>query len=401
MKEDFLQSIWQMQNFLLPAESTDGCSIRVLKAGNRNREDGPDFLHARIAMDGLEWIGSVEVHVRSGEWYAHGHQLDPVYDGVILHVVWEEDRPIFRRDGSRIPALELKHRVSLNLLLQYRKLLNTESRIPCSGLNQQIPEILRVSMLETALAERLMRKSAEILERHKACGFDWHLTAAICLARSLGMPGNEDPMENLVRNLPKNLLRNRMPCTEERMVFFAGQSGLKQIQNQKSSEGSRYKNHQQAGNLQVCSIPWKTRGRRPSSFPAGRVKLLDELLNHLSEWPDFGPEPDFVNFVLSREMKLPEQLQRHLKINFQASYQLARALLAGDTEAGNRAMEYLQHLKAEDNRLTRQLKTSGFYAESAAQSQGGKELLDAYCSKKRCMECQIGQHLIKNPISSE
>ena len=55
-----------------------------------------------------QWAGNVEMHLKSSEWLAHNHQNDEAYRNVILHVVMEEDRPIFRKDGSRIPCLEMK-----------------------------------------------------------------------------------------------------------------------------------------------------------------------------------------------------------------------------------------------------------------------------------------------------
>lgn len=401
MKEDFLQIIWQMQNFYLPAESTEGCSIRVLKPGIRNRENGPDFLHSRIFMDQMEWNGAVEVHVRAGEWYAHGHQSDPAYDGVILHVVWEEDRPVFRRDGSRIPALELKSRISLNQLLHYRNLLSASNQIPCTGLNRKIPEILKNSMLETALAERLWRKANELLEKHKSGGFDWQRTAAIWLARCLGMPGNEDPMESLIHKLSQRRLRRVLSQPLDEMDFFSPPGTLRSILDSGESRETSPKIPVQNTDFQEIPIPWKTGGRRPAALPFVRIKLLARLINHFSEWPDIGPEPDFVDFILQRGEKVPGWLRNHLRINFQAIYQLARFIQAGVPDAGNRAMEYLRKLDAEENQVTRRMTASGFFIASAADSQGGKELLDSRCSRKKCMDCRIGLALISGPISRE
>ena len=70
-----------------------------------------DFFNASIRIDGQFWFGNVEIHVKASDWYVHRHEEDANYIGVILHVVWEYDVPVFRKDGSEICCLELKNHV--------------------------------------------------------------------------------------------------------------------------------------------------------------------------------------------------------------------------------------------------------------------------------------------------
>ena len=90
MKEDFLHFLWKHQKFPLNnLTTTQGSSLQVVNQGVYNTHAGPDFSDARLKIDLLDWIGHVEIHIKSSDWFAHQHQQDSNYDAVILHVVWE------------------------------------------------------------------------------------------------------------------------------------------------------------------------------------------------------------------------------------------------------------------------------------------------------------------------
>src|SRR5579859_935599 len=112
MNESFLHYLWQFQYFNKnELQSSDGEPISVVKVGHLNANAGPDFADAKISVGGIDWVGTVEIHIRSSDWHAHRHERDAAYENVVLHVVWENDKPVFRNDGTPIPTLELKHRV--------------------------------------------------------------------------------------------------------------------------------------------------------------------------------------------------------------------------------------------------------------------------------------------------
>lgn len=78
----------------------DGTQVVVLSRGEINDGPGPDLLNCRIILDDLELTGAIEVHQKSSDWYAHGHEGDPAYESVILHLVGTHDR------GPDIPTLQ-------------------------------------------------------------------------------------------------------------------------------------------------------------------------------------------------------------------------------------------------------------------------------------------------------
>lgn len=113
MTESFLHYIWQLQYFRkVDLQTSSGENLQVLAPGIRNSDSGPDFSGARIKIDNLEWRGSVEIHIHASGWIDHKHSSDEAYEIVILHVVWENDKPITRTDGTQMPTLELKDKLN-------------------------------------------------------------------------------------------------------------------------------------------------------------------------------------------------------------------------------------------------------------------------------------------------
>src|SRR5690554_358132 len=123
MTEDFLHYIWKFQRFNPHSlKCVNGEQLEVINAGMHNLDSGPDFFNSRLRIGNTEWAGNVEIHLRSSDWYKHGHQDDKVYDKVILHLVWEDDQPVKRANGDLIPTLELKGRVNRVVLEKFEAL---------------------------------------------------------------------------------------------------------------------------------------------------------------------------------------------------------------------------------------------------------------------------------------
>ena len=115
MKEDFLHYIWLHKKVnVTQLYTTKGEKIEILHFGHYLQTSGPDFFNSKIIIDNQQWAGNIEIHVKSSDWYLHNHQKDENYDNVILHVVWEHDIEVFRKDNSEIPVLELKECVSFD-----------------------------------------------------------------------------------------------------------------------------------------------------------------------------------------------------------------------------------------------------------------------------------------------
>ena len=95
MREEFLHYVWQHRHFdFLNAKTTEGLALSVVFPGYHNHDAGPDFLQAVVTIGDMRWVGSVEIHCRSSDWFRHQHQYDDKYRSVVLHVVYEHDRDI-------------------------------------------------------------------------------------------------------------------------------------------------------------------------------------------------------------------------------------------------------------------------------------------------------------------
>jgi len=138
MKEAFLHHVWQFQYFeKTDLKTTDGQVLLIKHPGYHNLNAGPDFQHGKIKVDNLNWVGHVEIHYQSSDWFKHQHHQDLAYDNVILHVVWEDNQDIFREDGSKIPTLALKNRVDFTLIEKFKQLIDSPSPIACSTMFAQ------------------------------------------------------------------------------------------------------------------------------------------------------------------------------------------------------------------------------------------------------------------------
>ncbi|MEM1119481.1 MAG: DUF2851 family protein, partial [Bacteroidota bacterium] len=61
----------------------------------------------------------------------------------------------------------------------------------------------------------------------------------------------------------------------------------------------------------------------------------------------------------------------------------------------DKALNLLEELKPEKNNIIEQWKMLGMQPESAYQTQALLQLKNEYCSKKRCLECSIGNSILK------
>ena len=135
MKESLLHLVWEQQLFKASnLFTTKQQELNIHKKGSLNHLQGPDFGNAIISIDGQKWAGTIEIHVKSSDWYAHQHQKDPNYQNVILHVVYEHDVEIFDLHSNEIPTLELKQYIQKDVLLKYKKLMsNSKQWIFCES----------------------------------------------------------------------------------------------------------------------------------------------------------------------------------------------------------------------------------------------------------------------------
>ncbi|MFA4945883.1 MAG: DUF2851 family protein [Lentisphaeria bacterium] len=206
--ERFLQIIWNEQRLAPPIRLADGRRLEVQYPGLWNVAAGPDFHHARFCVDGQPMAGDVEVHRDPRDWFRHGHDRDPRYAQVALHVVWDG---VAGEGTPPLPLLALKPHLAgawQELLQAWEENYPYASRVRPGGCalglaERENPELRE--LLRRAGAARFGERVERLLRAGAVAGFDQALYAGVFEA--LGYKMNREPMLRLAAGLPLAALR--------------------------------------------------------------------------------------------------------------------------------------------------------------------------------------------------
>lgn len=423
MNESFLHYIWQFQYFdKSDLKTTSGEEIAVLKTGILNSDSGPDFSQSSLKINDMKWAGSVEVHIKSSGWYDHHHERDAAYENVILHVVWEDDKPVYRADGTLLPTLVLRERVDAAMITRYKKLIQHAGAVPCADSLVHVKEITRFSMIERALMQRLETKAGAVRSMLTDNKGDWEETTYQLLAKNFGFKVNADPFLQLARALPYRILRKHsdQPLQIEALLF--GQAGFlvaKSKDEYLTALFNEYHFLAKKYSLDAAVHPaqWKFMRLRPANFPTVRIAQFASLLTGqksiFSRFLEATSAKALLKIVevtqslywknhyrFSKKAKgevpgLGESGQYNLVINTVAPLLVAYGKETDDLRHVERAAELLQSIPAEENKITRQWKQWDMPVTNAFDSQGLIELYTNFCQRKHCLSCSIGSSLLK------
>ena len=413
VREELLYFVWMLQYFDKRALCTeDGHLVTIVGPGVRNAHSGPDFANARIKISEMEWVGSVEIHLNASDWNVHGHQTDPAYNGVVLHVVWHADQVVYRQDGSAMPTLVLQNRVSSSVIDKYRHLVfhtPDQHDIPCSSLLPKVDEIKKLAMLDKAATLRLGRKSQEIRQRLDKNQGDWSATAYQTLFQSFGFRVNQAPFEQLSRAVPPALLAKYRHDFPSVVALLLGQAGLIEDERWPREWHETYEflraKHQLMGSALTRS-QWRFFRTRPANFPTVRVVQLAAVLTGTPPGLGWLFEPESVQkhqtLIRDTQQQLPEFAPplgrdsiRKIMINAVIPYQFAYGNFFGQQAVKDHALSLLQALPAEENHLVRKYRSYGYSLSSALDTQAVLELHRSFCKPKRCLSCTIGGSIVK------
>ncbi|HEY0069467.1 MAG TPA: DUF2851 family protein [Chloroflexia bacterium] len=213
--EAVLAAIWNEQAPLRgPMWDCEGNAVAVVYRGRWTAGSGPDFEGAMLALgeSGALVSGSVEMHLRCGDWWAHGHHTDPRYNSVALHVVlWPLGvRPVTRADGAAVPTLVLADYITMptaQLLESVTPLipnLGALSEEPCWQRTQDWPLQRLLAHIDEAGDARLLNKAAQM-----EAGLSEQDAQEVFyqgIMDALGYSANRDPMRSLAEALPVSQL---------------------------------------------------------------------------------------------------------------------------------------------------------------------------------------------------
>ena len=299
--ERLLQTIWQHQRVLREQLTTlDGQPLRILHPGFRSVEGGPDFRGAMVQVgDGPPLSGDVEVDLRSSGWRAHGHDRNPAFWNVILHVVWESEKPA----PGAPPTLPLRPaldaplgELSLWLGGEAARTLPEESRGKCCAPLGTLPPPELLDLLHQAAHVRLRSKASQFQARARRVGWEQSLWEG--LFRALGFKNNVWAMQRLAELRPRWQRPGTQPLALQARLF--GISGLLPLELTRSQTGSDQYVRQvwdqwwrERDEFCDCILPrtlWHLHGSRPANYPQRRVALASrwslegDLMLKLERW---------------------------------------------------------------------------------------------------------------------
>ena len=418
--EQLLHYVWKHKIFpLKELKTTTGQQVEVIDTGLANTDAGPDFFNAKLKLDGVLWIGNIEIHERSSDWFKHGHHADAGYNSVILHIASEIDTEISRSNGERLPQIQLicPEAVRTN----YKELLETDSYPPCYRIIPSLPPFTAHSWMTALQMERFEQKATLLNERLKRCQGNWEDAFFITLARNFGFGLNGDAFETWAHRLPFRAVdKHRNDLFQIEAIFF-GQAGILE-----DSDGDGYylrlkKEYtylqHKFGLIPMDASLWRFLRLRPANFPHIRIAQLAclyhrayGLLSRIMETETLQGVRDilkggtseywlthytFGGSSPSRPKTLSNTSLDLLIINTVVTFLYAYGLHKGNRVLCARAGSFLEELKAENNYITRMWEQCGMKASNAADSQALIQLKKEYCDKKKCLYCRIGYEYLK------
>lgn len=422
MNEAFLQYVWR-HKLLQGGEfmSTDGHTLRIVRQGELNNDAGPDFFNARVAIDGVEWVGNIEVHVRTSDWNAHHHSQDKAYNNIVLHVVYEHDTDILLQNGKRPVTLELKPYIDPKLIERYDSLMQADDDIPCADRLGEMPGFILDGWLDRLTAERIESKAEVVRRLLGESHGGWEQTCYWLLARYFGGRVNALAFELLAKATDQRLLARWKDDPQRLEALLMGQAGLLEgyfeddypRQLQADYEAIRTG----AGLRPIDAYLWKFYRIRPSSFPTIRISQFanlvatsSNLFSTLLDMTDAAQIAALFNQPAAEywcsHYRFDQPSPSHPKavgraqaemlvINAWVPLLFVYGTVHGQQQYKDQAIDLLQQLKAENNNIIRRWKNVGISADTAARSQALLQLHNSYCLNHRCLDCTIGYNLIK------
>ncbi len=421
MKEDFLHHVWQFKKFdIANLKTTKGESIQILNSGQYLQLAGPDFFNAQLIIGNQKWAGNVEIHLKSSDWYMHHHEQDSNYDSVILHVVWEHDVPIFRKDNSEIPTLELKAYVALSDLHKYQSLISQKSWIYCENQIGSVDHFILKKWQERLFFERLERKSQLIFELVETSNQDWEAVLFFLLAKNFGLNTNGEMFYKVAKSIPFTVVRKESYSLESVESLLLGQANLlshdfedsyaKQLQKSYAYLIQKYQLHEKvAGSVEFFK-------HRPDNFPTIRLVQLANLyfhrknlfslvmncvsVNELYQIFNVGVSKYWeTHYNLDKESskkfkKLSKSFVNLLIINTIIPLRFSFAL-SQKKEITQELIDLATLIPAEQNAVIEKFEIFGLQINNVYESQALLELKKNYCDYKKCLDCAIGHFILK------
>lgn len=420
MTEQLLQYIWKFRLFDADGLTTlDGEPVEISKTGEQNLDSGADFSNARLKIGGVQWAGNVEIELESANWEKHGHSTDAAHKNTLVLVCIEHTA----KTPVAIPVVELKGRINQDLIEKYKQLMDGGGFIACEKFIGRVDGFTQQSWLLRILTERLEQKVLPITTSLQNNKNNWEESFYHALARNFGFNTNVVPFELVAKSLPLNILAKHKNNLAQLEALFLGQAGLLQAIEEPDSYTQKllteYSFLAKKFNLEpINGSLFKFSKTRPANFPSLRLAQFAALVHtstHL--FSKLMETPKSTDLKKLLEIKASPYWDKHYRlsiatesgknmlgddainnilINTVAPFFFAYGLIKGDDEYKYRALDLLDALPKENNRIIRGYETIGVSPANAAEGQALLQMHKYWCTPQKCLQCRIGHKVLSS-----
>ena len=313
----------------------------------------------------------------------------------------------------------------------YEALLSEDRYPPCYAIIPSLDRLTVHSWMSRLLAERLERKTADIVRRVEACGGSWESALFVTMARNYGFGVNGDAFERWAMNIPLQSAAHHRDDELQIEALFLGQAGLldagavpERYRDEALKDdyfvrlGKEYAYLAHKFSLKPMDAgAWRFLRMRPQNFPHIRISQLARLycsrradLSRLVECATAGQMKEllatsvtpywethytFGSTACRSAKRLSAASLSLIVINTAVPVIFAYGRHRRDEALCNRALDIMTQLKTENNHIVRLWQQCGLTADNAGDSQALIQLKTVYCDRKDCLRCRIGYEYLK------
>jgi len=425
MKEDFLHYIWKLKKFdTSNLKTSNNERVEIVSVGSHNLNSGPDFFNAQLRIDAQLWAGNVEAHIKSSDWFVHNHEIDPAYDNVILHVVWEHDTEVFRKDNTRIPTVEIKKYVSKQTMDNYKKLFSSSNTwINCENDFESVDDFTISNWLERLYFDRLERKSREIEKFLSTSSNNWEAVLFKMLSRNFGLKVNGDSFLSLANSIDFSIIRKQRSSLTSLEALLFGQAGLLEEDIQEPyffKLQNEYRFLKLKFSLSNANVsPLQFFRLRPLNFPTIRLSQLAGLYhrhqNLFSGIIETDSVEDFygllkvgttsfweTHYTFGKTSKYTKKVITKSFIDLLLVNSIIPIKFSYAKHQGKNNEGVIQNLiggiASEKNSIVEKFNGLKSVSRSALHSQALIQLKNEYCEKNKCLQCAIGSSILTRNV---
>jgi len=419
MTEKLLQYLWNFKIFKhFDFKDIEGNFVEIIDFGKWNTNSGPDFLSAKIKINNIIFAGNIELHVKSSDWIFHNHSLDPNYQNIILHVVFQNDCEIDELNNKNIPTLELKNHIDENVVWKYEKLISGNQFIPCESIfdSDKIP----INFHEENVLKKLEEKSLEFESNLKQFKNNFEAVLFHSLAYSFGLKVNAFIFKQIAESIDFNIiLKIQQNQTQLEALFFGISGWLENSQDEQMKIWKREFDFIKAKfNISDLKIHPKFLRLRPPNFPTIRLSQLANLyFQHQNLFSKIIHAKNSEQlFEIFKDIKASEYWDNHFNFDKISPVDQPKILTKDfieliilntilplkytyhkyhNEEIADEILNFYKNLSAGKNSAIDDWKKLGLKFKTALESQSLIYHFKNSCEEKNCLNCGIGFKLLK------